>query len=179
MNIFLKIVLGIVALIVLILVIALFTKKEYTVERSVTINKPRQQVFEFVKLVKNMPQYSKWWQTDPNVRTTFTGTDGTPGFVAAWDSDMKEAGKGEQEIKQVKEGESIDCEIRFIKPFEGLGNTKITTADASAGQTNVTWMFHGKMTYPMNAMMLFMNMDKMLGKDLEISLNNLKAVLEK
>jgi hypothetical protein len=35
------------------------------------------------------------------------------------------------------------------------------------------------MKYPMNIMLLFMNMDEMLGKDLETGLVNLKAVMEK
>jgi hypothetical protein len=35
------------------------------------------------------------------------------------------------------------------------------------------------MKYPMNGMLLFMNMDKLLGKDLETSLTNLKHILEK
>ena len=36
-----------------------------------------------------------------------------------------------------------------------------------------------QMPFPMNAMMLIMNMEKMLGADMEISLNNLKQILEK
>jgi hypothetical protein len=35
------------------------------------------------------------------------------------------------------------------------------------------------MPYPMNLMLPFMNMEQMLGKDLQDGLNNLKVVLEK
>ncbi|RXK80887.1 SRPBCC family protein [Filimonas effusa] len=174
-----KILLGIVIVIVLVLLLGLFTKKEYTVERSIVINRPNQQVFDYIKFVKNHLNYNKWWRMDPNVKTTFTGTDGTPGFIAAWDSEMKEAGKGEQQITAVKEGEYTDCEIRFIKPFEGVAYTRMSTSAVTDAQTRVTWRFNGKMKYPMNIMLLFMNMDKMLGKDLEASLTSLKALLEK
>lgn len=174
-----KVLLGIVIAIVLILLIGLFTKKEYTVERSIVINKPKQEVFNYIKLVKNHLNYNKWWRMDPNVKATFTGTDGTPGFIAAWDSEMKEAGKGEQEIKTVQEGEYTDCEIRFIKPFEGLAYTKMSTEAVTDAQTRVTWRFNGKMKYPMNIMLWFMSMDKMLGTELDASLANLKALLEK
>lgn len=37
----------------------------------------------------------------------------------------------------------------------------------------------GTMSYPFNVMRLFMNMDKMIGEDLQTGLNNLKAQLEK
>jgi uncharacterized membrane protein len=179
MKLIVKILLVIAVIIVLILIVALFTKKEYTVQREITINKPKQQVFDYIRLVKNQLNYNKWWQMDPNVKTDFRGTDGTVGFVAAWDSEKKEAGKGEQEIKHITDGESIDWELRFIKPFEGIANTRMTTTTLSENQTKVTWTFHGKMKYPMNAMLLFMNMDKMLGKDQETSLVSLKNILEK
>ena len=42
-----------------------------------------------------MDYYSKWVMTDPNKRMTYTGTDGTEGFAAAWDSNIKQAGKGD------------------------------------------------------------------------------------
>jgi hypothetical protein len=35
------------------------------------------------------------------------------------------------------------------------------------------------MKYPMNLMLLFMNMEKMVGGDLDKGLQNLKSVLEK
>jgi hypothetical protein len=45
--------------------------------------------------------------------------------------------------------------------------------------TKVTWGFYGKMKYPMNMSLVFMDMDALLGKDLENGLVNLKAELEK
>jgi len=45
--------------------------------------------------------------------------------------------------------------------------------------TTVKWGFQGKMKYPMNLMMLTMNMEKMLAPDLQNGLNNLKILLEK
>ena len=46
------------------------------------------------------------------------GTDGTPGFVSAWNSTSNEVGEGEQEIKKITEGERVDTELRFKRPFE-------------------------------------------------------------
>ncbi len=45
--------LGVVLLIMLILIIALFVKKEYFLQREITINKPKQDVFNYIKYVKN------------------------------------------------------------------------------------------------------------------------------
>jgi hypothetical protein len=44
--------------------------------------------------------------------------------------------------------------------------------------SKVKWGFFGKIKYPMNFMLLLMDMDAMLGKDLEGGLTNLKKLLE-
>lgn len=169
----------IAALVVLVLIIALVIKKEYAVQREILIDKPGQQIFSYIKYIKNQDNYSVWNKMDPNMKKTYTGTDGTVGFVYAWDSTNKNAGKGEQEIKAISEGEKIDMAIHFIKPFEGRSDAYMTTTSLSAGQTKVKWGINGKMNYPMNIMLLFMNMEKMIGNDLAMGLVNLKDILEK
>ena len=159
------------------LIIALFVPKAYTVQREIVINKPKQDVFNYVKMLKNQDKYNKWLLADPNLPQDFRGTDGTVGFVVAWDSKIKSVGKGEQEIRKVVEGELLGCEIRFEKPFKGIANTTMTTEDAGPNQTKIKWVFAGSTPYPMNMMNLVV--DKMLGGDLAISLGNLKAILEK
>jgi hypothetical protein len=53
------------------------------------------------------------------------------------------------------------------------------TESVSDNQTKVKWGFSGEMKYPMNLMLLFMNMEEMVGKDLATGLQNLKTKLEK
>ncbi len=66
MNILIKILIGIGALITLLLIMALFVKKEYTIEREITINKTKAEVFNYVKHLKNQDNYSKWVMQDPH-----------------------------------------------------------------------------------------------------------------
>jgi hypothetical protein len=108
----------------------------------------------------------------------YRGIDGNPGFVSGWESTNKKVGKGEQEIKKVTEGENIDYEIRFIEPFAGIARASMQTDSVTPAETRVTWQFDSRMNYPMNLMLLFMNMEKMVGNDLSTGLNNLKQVLE-
>ena len=44
--------------------------------------------------------------------------------------------------------------------------------------TKVIWGFSGKNKFPMSIMMLFMSMDKAIGKDFEEGLASLKQILE-
>lgn len=178
MNTIIMILFVIAGIIALLLLLALFTKKSYTIEREIAINKPKTEVFNYLKHLKNQDHYNKWVMMDPQLKKEFRGTDGTEGFVYAWEGNKK-AGKGEQEIKRIKEGEKLDVEVRFIKPFEGIANTPFTTETLQPGQTKVKWGMSSQLKYPMNIMLLFMNFDKILGKDLEVSLGNLKNILEK
>lgn len=161
------------------LIVALFVKKEYAVEKEIIINKPKAEVFEYIKYLKNQDNFSKWNQIDPNMKKTYTGTDGTVGFVSHWESDNKEVGWGEQEIKKITEGERVDFELRFLKPFEATEPAYMTTETVNGNQTKVKWGFSGHMNYPMNIMMLFMDFEQMIGDDLQTGLSQLKAVQEK
>ncbi|MES2268086.1 MAG: SRPBCC family protein [Bacteroidota bacterium] len=165
-------------IIVVVLLLAAIAPKAYNIQRSIIINKPRQQVFDYIKYLRNQDNYSKWVMMDPNKRMTYTGTDGTEGYNAAWDSDIKQAGKGNQTIEKIVDGERVDIRVVFIKPFAGVADTYIATQEVTADTTTVKWAFNSKMPFPMNAMLLFINMEKMLGNDMEESLNNLKRVLE-
>lgn len=177
MNILLKILIGIGALIAIVLIVAAFIKKEYTIERQITISKPKTEVFNYLRHLKNQDHYSKWVMTDPAMKKDFRGEDGKPGFVYAWDSKMKNAGKGEQEIKSITEGERVDIEIRFERPMQSIASTPIVTEAISENETRVKWSMNGKQNYPLNVMNLFL--DGMLGKDMETSLTTLKNILER
>jgi hypothetical protein len=179
MKIIKRIIFSLLTLIVLALVIALFLPKEYAVEREIIINQPKDSVFNYVKYLKNQDNFSVWTKKDPAMKKTFRGVDGSVGATSTWDSKDKNLGVGEQEIKKIIEGNRIDFELRFKAPFESTDMAYMTTEAIAPNQTKVKWGFNGKSPYPMNLMLAIMNIDEMLGKDLQDGLNNLKTVLEK
>jgi hypothetical protein len=175
MKMIVKILIVIAIIIIIPFIIALFTKKEYVIEKEIVINKPKQEVFNYLKFLKNQDNYNKWTMMDPDLKKEFKGIDGTAGFVYAWDG--KKAGKGEQELKKITEGERIDLELRFMTPFESTAAAYQTTDSISANQTKVKWGMKGEAPYPRNFMNLFM--DNLLGKPLQENLITLKSILEK
>ncbi len=176
MSIIIAILKIIVALIVLVLVVALFLSKDYVVEKSITINKPKTDIFNYIKYLKNQDNFSKWARLDPSMKKSFVGTDGTVGFTSIWEGNGK-VGKGEQEIKKITEGQRMDFELRFEKPMKDVAQAYMTTDSVGPNQTLVKWGITGHMNYPFNIMGLFMN--KMVGGDFETGLANLKALQEK
>lgn len=176
---FKKILIAVVALIVAILAVAWFAPKEASMEKSIVINKPKETVFGYVKLLKEQEKWSPWAKADPAAKTEFKGTDGTVGFIAAWASEKSEVGVGEQEIIGLTEGERVDIELRFKEPFENTGKAYFLTESAGENQTKVTWGFSGSSPWPYNIMCFVMRMTGQMDKQLETGLNNMKAELEK
>ena len=179
MSVLKKILLVIVIILAIPLIAAIFIDKDYAVEREIVIEQPKNEVFEYVKYLKNQDNFSKWANMDPDMKKTYRGTDGQVGFVSAWESDNPDVGKGEQEIVGITEGERIDYELRFYEPFESKEPAYMTTESLSPQKTKVTWGFNGHMDYPMNLMLVFMDFEEMIGNDLETGLQNLKIELEK
>lgn len=178
MNVIKKIILGILSIVMLGLIVALFLPNEYHVEREVNINKPKDSVFNYIKYLKNQHNFSVWSRLDPAMRKTFSGTDGTVGAIAGWDSNDKNVGKGEQEIKKIVPGERLEYELRFEAPMQSTDTAYMTTEEITPTQTKVKWGFDGRSPYPMNLMLAFMNIDQMLGEQLETGLQNLKIIQE-
>lgn len=174
-----KIILLIIAILLIIpLVTALFVPKDYTIEREILINKPKLEVFDYIRFLKNQDNFSVWAKMDPDMKKEYRGTDGEVGFVSAWESQNGEVGKGEQEIKKIKDSERIDFELRFLKPFTTTASAYMATEYIYENQTKVKWGFKGHLPYPFNLMLLFMNMDQIIGDDLETGLTNLKVLIE-
>jgi hypothetical protein len=179
MNLVVIIVVAFLILIFGLLILAAFLPKKYSVVREISIERPHRVVFEYLRFLKNQDHFSKWALLDPDMGKEYTGTDGKVGFIAEWDSSIKGVGKGEQEIKNIIPGERIDLTIRFIKPFPGIAYTCFITESLSFQETNVKWGFDSQIKYPMNLTLLFMNMDRSIGEDIETGLINLKRILEK
>ncbi len=164
--------------IMLFLIIVFFSGKAMNIERSITINKPKQQVFDFIRYVKNHDSFSVWAKMDPDMKKEYRGIDGQVGFVFAWESfKKKNVGTGEQEIKKIEEGINIEHELRFLKPMQSTAKAKFITELISENQTKVLWGFYSTMKFPMNVMKPLVR--NMLGKNLETGLADLKTVLEK
>lgn len=179
MKIIKKFLISLGVFIVFLLVIAIFIKKDYAVQREVVIDKPLGEVFDFIILLKNQDSFSKWAMADPEMKKSYKGTDGVVGFISAWESETDSIGAGEQEIIKIAAGERIDYELRFKEPIEITDNAFLSTQSIDSNHTKVVWGFEGKMNYPMNLTLIFMNFDQILGGDLELGLNNLKTYLEK
>lgn len=168
--------LGVIGIILLLLLVALFIPNDYSVSVSTTINQSKKVVFDYVKLVKNQENYSIWVMQDPNVNMIYQGIDGTVGFKATWNSKDDNVGAGSQQITAISE-EKIDVDLHFERPMKGEAKASTLLDSVSQNKTKVTAIFYGHSSYPMNLMNF---MGKKIIEDAENqNLANLKKILEK
>ncbi len=158
------------------LIILMFVEPtEVVVTRSIVIKAPKEAVFEQIVMFKNWPTWDPWERMDSGkMKRTLYGTDGTPGSGYTWEGDK--TGAGDMRDSAVN-GTDLLYKLTFTKPNTGSAWGHIKAED-TAGMTKVTWTCNMHFGMPLNAMLLFMNMDKMLGPDFENGLNNLKTNLE-
>ena len=62
MKVLKKVLLALAILIGIVLITAIFVKKDMHAEREITINKSKAEVYDYIKYLKNQNAYSKWPQ---------------------------------------------------------------------------------------------------------------------
>ena len=149
---------------------------DFRVSRSTMIRAPRERLFPLVTDFHNWASWSPFEKLDPAMQKTFSGASSGKGAIYEWSGNAK-AGAGRMEVTGIDAPARAVIKLDFLKPFEGH-NTSEFTFDIKGDSTEVTWSMYGPSAFPMKVMQIFITMDRMMGKDFETGLANLKAVGE-
>lgn len=168
----------VIGLALLVFILSSIAPKSFKVERQIRINRPVQEVYGYLRYLRNQDHWAKWNRLDPEMKKEFKGEDGKIGFQSAWESDHKQVGAGQQTITALEDNKAVYTKLEFYKPFKSESDAYLKTEKVDDDTTDVFWGFTGQMSPPMNVMLLFMNMDKQVGADFEEGLGRLKKVLE-
>lgn len=149
----------------------------FEVVRSTSINAPAAKIFPFLDDFRQWAHWSPWEKLDPNLQRTHGGTPSGKGSVYAWEGN-KQVGAGRMEIVDSVPPSSLSIKLDFLRPFEAHNVVKLVL-DSQATATRVTWTMIGTNNFMGKLMGVVLNMDKMVGKDFETGLANLKALAER
>lgn len=172
-----KILLGLLVAIALVLLFALTRPDAFRVERSIAIKADPAKVYALLNDFHFFGKWSPWEALDPAMKVTYSGPASGPGAIYEW-SGNDAVGAGRMEILKTVPNAQVTVKLDFLQPFEGH-NTSEYTLSASGDATTVTWAMFGPSPYISKVMGLFVSMDRMIGKDFERGLTQLKAVAEK
>jgi uncharacterized protein YndB with AHSA1/START domain len=148
----------------------------FRVERTANIQASPERIFALIHDFHGWASWSPYEKLDPTMKKTYSGARDGKGAVYEWAGNSK-AGEGRMEITDSQPPARVTIKLDFLKPFEGH-NTAEFTLTAQGGSTNVTWVVYGPQPYMLKLMTIFVSMDKLLGKEFEAGLENLRVVAE-
>jgi carbon monoxide dehydrogenase subunit G len=149
---------------------------DFRMVRKTRIKAPSDKIFSWLDDFHRWPEWSPWEKLDPALKRTHTGAPKGKGAAYAWEGNNK-VGKGRMEITDLTPPRSLTIKLDFLKPFEAHNITEFTL-EPSGDSTEVTWSMHGRNAFPSKVMGVFVDMDKLIGKDFEKGLASLKALTE-
>ena len=147
----------------------------FRVQRTQSMQAPPERIFDLIDDFHNWASWSPYEKLDIAMKKTFSGAARGKGAVYAWAGNSK-AGEGRMEILSAVPSR-ITIKLDFLKPFEGH-NTAEFTLDSKGGSTDVTWAVYGPQPFMFKLMSIFLDMDKMMGKEFAAGLANMKAIAE-
>jgi hypothetical protein len=166
-----------VVLIAAVLIFAATKPDSFGVERTASIGAAPDKIFPFINDFKHWGSWSPYEKKDPAMKRTFSGEASGKGAVYEWDGNAQ-VGKGRIEIIDASAPSRVTIKLDMIKPMEGH-NVVNFTLEPRGGATQLTWAMRGTCAYMAKLMGLFCDMDKMIGKDFEAGLANLKTLAER
>ena len=172
-----KFALGVLAVLVVILLMAAMKPNSFTLSRSIAITAPPGKIAALITEFHQWQSWSAWERLDPDMRRTFSGATSGKGALYAWKGN-KDVGSGRMEIIDAASSARVLVKLDFIEPFATSNVTEFILIPAGSG-TSVTWTMSGPMPFVSKLMTVFVSMDKIIGKDFDKGLAQLKAVAEK
>lgn len=168
--------LTVVVLVAALLLYAATKPDTFQVQRSISIKAKPEKIFAILNDFHQSESWSPFEKKDPTMKRTFGGTASGKGAVYEFDGN-KEVGKGRLTITDTAPPSKVIIALDMVEPLEAH-NTVEFTLGANGDSTGVTWAMHGPRSYMMKVMGLFMDCDKMVGKEFETGLANLKTIAE-
>ena len=148
----------------------------YTVERTRLVEAPAGVVYAALTDFARWRDWSPWEGLDPTMERAYSGPDVGPGAVMAWSGNRK-AGSGRMEILHARHPYHVEIALDFERPFRSR-NTTTFDLEEQGRRTLVTWRVTGPRPAALKLLGRFLDMDKLVGGDLEKGLARLAAVTE-
>lgn len=172
----LPVLLALAIIAILFFVILVGRPDEFKVVRSATMAASPATVFEQVNDFHKWDAWSPWAKIDPACKNSFDGASAGKGAIFAWDGNNK-VGAGRMMVLESQPPELIRINLEFLRPFKATNIAEFVFKPEGKG-TAVTWNMFGKSNFMSKAFGLFVDCDKMIGKDFENGLASLKSVAE-
>lgn len=165
---------GVLLILGLYLLIGLFLPDTVEISRSIVVNEPPQQAFNYVANMRNWQEWSPWAKMDSTAQHEVSAA--TRGRGAYWAWQGQQIGTGRLTRESEDSPNRLESRLEFYSPMEATAQD-IWVFEAVPEGTAVTWIYRQELGYPTERY-LGLFTEKMLAPSLENGLQNLKAAIE-
>jgi len=146
----------------------------FSIHKEIIIDQHIHEVWDKLKLFETQRLCSPWLSAEDTAHVELSGPDATVWTIESWSGDI--IGAWEREITHIVDGELIDYELRFTKPFKSTSRTYLSLQKCGKDCTRVVWGMEGTMPWFMK-----FSMKKMISQieaDYERGLDMMKYHVE-
>src|SRR5215212_4114534 len=120
-----KLLLGLVAIIAIILIVAAFQSDDLNVSRSAAMIAPPEAVFKVVNDFRQWDAWSPWSKLDPAMKKSLEGPAEGVGAVYRW-SGNSEVGEGKTTLVESKPSEKVGMKLEMVRPMASTTDVQFT-----------------------------------------------------
>lgn len=147
----------------------------FEIRRTVSVQAAPEKVFPFLNDFQRAMAWSPYEKKDPAMKRAFSGPAAGTGSVYEFEGN-NDVGSGRLEILESTPSK-ITVRLDMYEPFAG-SNIIDYILEPRGETTEVTWAMRGEAPFISKLVCLFLDMDKMVGRDFEAGLASLKALVE-
>ena len=168
--------LGLLVVIGAILALAASRPDTFQTARTARIAAPPERLFSLINDLRQMNTWNPYALRETTGTTTYKGA--ANGRGAMFEFAGPKSGTGSIEIVDSSAPSNVVMRLSMVKPFKADNTVRFTLLPEGSA-TAVTWAMSGRQPLLAKVMTLFINCDRMVGRDFEQGLANLKAIAER
>ncbi len=149
----------------------------FNYERSGLVHSDPEKIFPYISQFKLGTLWNPYDQKDPNSKRVFRGTEGTVGSIMEFEGN-KEAGAGHLEILKIQNNESVEIRLIMSRPMS-ISHIIVYTLTLESNGTRFSWRMYGDCGFLIKLFGVIVNVDKLMGKEFTLGIDNLKKIIEK
>lgn len=147
---------------------------EFYAARSMDIAAPSDHLHELISNLREMNRWNPYALNETRGTSHYSGPDAGPGATYHFAGNN---GSGSISVTDSKP-DKVGMRLRMTKPMAVDNRVEFTLRPTPADTTEVTWAMSGRQSLVGKIFSLFINCDRMLARDFDQGLANLKAIAE-
>jgi len=159
-----------------VLILAAMRPDQFSVSRKISVRAAPEKIFLMINDFHRWVDWSPYEKIDADLKRAYGGAASGVGAAYTWEG--QKTGQGSMDIVESVPPSRIAIKLEFYKPVRASNIATFELAP-KGDSTEVTWTMSGPTPYLFKIVHVFIDMDRMVGKDFETGLANLKGLAER